>query len=362
MMKQLVLFFSLFTCLFVQAQKAKTEAYIQQYRELAIEEMMRTGVPAAITLAQGILESQSGESDLARNAHNHFGIKCKTEWTGPKTYHDDDAKGECFRVYASDFESYKDHSDFLKTRPNYAFLFQLDPADYEGWAKGLKKAGYATSPTYPQRLLHLIADYHLQDITLEALARIKSHQPLPNLVSTETLPANTITEKETLTAAVDPGMKTETTVTDSESVSDPVLEPKKESILTKKEEPKNTFRYPTGIFTINHAKVVYACAGTSLLSLAMQYEISLRKLIDFNELPEMELLDKNRLIFLEKKMKKGASDFHLVTPGETLPDIAQQEGIRLENLLAYNHLTKESAITNGEKLLLREVSAKTSSR
>ncbi|MDE3254226.1 MAG: LysM peptidoglycan-binding domain-containing protein, partial [Bacteroidota bacterium] len=90
--------------------------------------------------------------------------------------------------------------------------------------------------------------------------------------------------------------------------------------------------------------------------------ISLRKLIDFNELPEMELLDKNRLIFLEKKMKKGASDFHLVTPGETLPDIAQMEGIRLENLLAYNHLTKESALTNGEKLLLREVTAKASSR
>lgn len=360
MMKKLVLFFSLFSCLFVQAQKATTEAYIQQYRELAIEEMVRTGVPAAITLAQGILESQSGESDLARNAHNHFGIKCKTEWTGPKTYHDDDTKGECFRVYASDVDSYKDHSDFLKTRPNYAFLFQLDPADYEGWAKGLKKAGYATSPTYPQRILHLIADYHLQDATLDALARIKNHKSLPNIVITE--PIATTTKTETLTAAVEPSKEPETTLTDSDSVASQHLPAEKLAVTAKTEEPKNAFHYPSGIFTINHSKVIYAHAGTSLLSLAMQYDISLRKLIDFNELSEMELLDKSRLIYLEKKMKKGASDFHLVTPGETLPDIAQLEGIRLENLLAYNHLTKESVISNGEKLLLREGSAHTSSK
>ena len=101
------------------------------------------GIPASITLAQGLFESGSGNGELARVANNHFGIKCKTEWTGPKTYHDDDEKGECFRVYASAAASYMDHSDFLKTRPHYAFLFKLDPTDYDGWAKGLKKAGYA---------------------------------------------------------------------------------------------------------------------------------------------------------------------------------------------------------------------------
>ncbi len=360
MMKKLVLFFCLVSALMARAQKETTEAYIRQYRELAIEEMIRTGVPAAITLAQGILESGSGESDLAKNANNHFGIKCKTEWTGAKTYHDDDTKGECFRVYPSVLDSYKDHSDFLKTRPNYAFLFHLDPADYAGWAKGLKKAGYATSPTYPQRLLKLIADYHLQDATLEALARSKE-SPVRVTENKETILTQTVPEPIKTPAveeASEPDTNTPVTdVTTTEAGSAAAV-----PVVGKTEQPGNLFNYPTGIFTINHSKVIYAYAGTALLSLAMQYDISLRKLIDFNELPEMELLDKNRLIFLEKKMKKGASDFHMVTQGETLHDIAQMEGIRLDNLLAYNHLSKESSLNKGKKLLLREVSAKASSR
>src|SRR5579875_1972481 len=145
--------------------------YIAAYRDAAIAEMKRSGVPAAITLAQGIHETEAGTSDLVLASNNHFGIKCKSDWTGDYVLHDDDAKGERFRKYASPLDSYKDHSDFLRNSSRYAFLFRLDPADYQGWAWGLKKAGYATNPKYPQILIKLIQDYNLQDYTLIALGR-----------------------------------------------------------------------------------------------------------------------------------------------------------------------------------------------
>ncbi|MFM7671623.1 MAG: glycoside hydrolase family 73 protein [Bacteroidota bacterium] len=135
--------------------------YIEQFRSLAVEEMKRSGIPASITLAQGICESGAGSSRLAVEANNHFGIKCKKEWTGPTITHTDDHPNECFRKYSTAAESYRDHSDFLRSRPHYASLFLLDPLDYKGWAYGLKRAGYATSPTYPQSLLRVIELYQL---------------------------------------------------------------------------------------------------------------------------------------------------------------------------------------------------------
>ena len=128
---------------------------------MAIREMQRTGVPASITLAQGILETEAGKSDLVIRSNNHFGIKCKSSWTGEKVYHDDDAQGECFRKYSDAEDSYKDHSDYLRTQPRYASLFSLDPLDYKGWATGLKKAGYATNPRYAQILIKYIEKYNL---------------------------------------------------------------------------------------------------------------------------------------------------------------------------------------------------------
>ena len=145
--------------------------YIAKYKDIAIEEMLRTGVPASITLAQGIHETEAGRSKLVLKSNNHFGIKCKTEWKGESVSHDDDARGECFRKYPDPFDSYRDHSDFLKTRAHYAPLFKLDPTDYEGWAYGLKKAGYATNPKYPQLLIKIIRDYNLQDYSLIALGK-----------------------------------------------------------------------------------------------------------------------------------------------------------------------------------------------
>ncbi|MES2332328.1 MAG: glucosaminidase domain-containing protein [Bacteroidota bacterium] len=376
--------FAFISCLLVafvaQAQKEKGEAYIKAYKEIAIEEMLRTGVPASITLAQGILESQFGESDLVKGSNNHFGIKCKTEWTGPKIFHDDDEKGECFRVYATPEESYKDHSDFLKTRPNYAFLFKLDPTDYDGWAKGLKKAGYATNPAYPQKLLKVISDYDLQQYSLEALARQNNPVPVTVPATTTEAVVSTVALKEELPkqteAIVNPPI--EKPLEEQQLKEQPVKEQPVKEQTTKEQTPKeekepeivNTgtdtpavvknkkqSNYPPGIFSINHTKVIYATEGTSLLSLATQYDISLGKLIEFNELAEMEVLDTDRLVFIERKQKKGTADFHLVTMGETMHDICQLEGIRLENLVEYNHLSKSAPLRTGDKIYLHPIAA-----
>jgi LysM repeat protein len=149
---------------------AATIAYITQFKAIAMKEMKRTGVPASITLAQAIVESNSGESNLAKKHNNHFGIKCKSDWTGAKTYQDDDAKQECFRVYEAAELSFKDHSNFLKNRPNYVDLFLLDPVDDTAWAYGLKKAGYATDSDYSKKLLKIIDDYELAQYNFPELA------------------------------------------------------------------------------------------------------------------------------------------------------------------------------------------------
>jgi len=166
---KLALVFFLTLPLTTIAQKTATLIYIDQYKDIAISEMKRTGIPASITLAQGIIESNSGESNLALNFKNHFGIKCKTDWKGETTYQDDDAKQECFRVYPNSNASYIDHSNFLKTRPNYAPLFELDPVDDSAWAYGLKKAGYATASDYPKKLLKVINDFELSQYNFPEL-------------------------------------------------------------------------------------------------------------------------------------------------------------------------------------------------
>src|SRR5688500_4194064 len=153
-------FFVLLSTISWSQKKAIVQEYINEYKELAIAEMKRTGVPASITLAQGIHESGAGNSKLAAASNNHFGIKCKSNWTGETVRHDDDAKAECFRKYSCVEDSYRDHSDFLKNGTRYSFLFSIDPADYSEWAIGLKKAGYATNPKYPQMLIKLIEDYN----------------------------------------------------------------------------------------------------------------------------------------------------------------------------------------------------------
>ena len=288
-----------------QDQLLTTEAYIQQYKHVAIAEMIRTGVPASISLAQAIVESQSGNGWLARNANNHFGIKCKN-WTGPTVAYDDDQPHECFRKYATAIDSWRDHSDFLRNNSRYAFLFQYPPTDYQDWAYGLKRAGYATNPAYAQMLIKVIEDYHLQQYTLEALALEKGQDTAGMAAAiASTLPA-------------------------------PAASP-----------------YPSGVFTINHRKVIYVPAGTSLFTLARQYGIKLRKLLHDNDLTSDAPPAYPMLIFLQTKKKTGAHLSHVVQPGETMYSIAQQEGIRLKWLYKRNRMQPGDEPAAGETLVLR---------
>lgn len=157
---------------FAQLRADMIKAYIKNYQELAINEMKRSGVPAAITLAQGILETDAGKSDLVLSSNNHFGIKCKSIWKGEKVYHDDDMRGECFRKYPTAADSYTDHSDYLKTNARYDFLFRLQPENYKAWAKGLRSAGYATNPRYADILITYIETYNLNQFSLIAMGKL----------------------------------------------------------------------------------------------------------------------------------------------------------------------------------------------
>ncbi len=291
--------------------------YIARYKDIAVEEMIRTGVPASITLAQGIHETTAGTSPLVLKSNNHFGIKCKTEWRGGSVSHDDDASGECFRKYSSAIDSYKDHSDFLKTRAHYASLFTLDPTDYEAWAWGLKKAGYATNPKYPQVLIKLIRDYNLQDYSLIALGR-----------------------KENTASEAIAGIETEVSTNESEAL-----------INTS---PKKQTNYPVGQFKINETKVIFVMAGTSFLSIADQYAIPLSRIFEFNDMKASETATADQLIYLQRKRRTGANEFHIVEAGETLHDIAQLEGIRIESLLEYNFLKMNMKPKVGEQLYLHK--------
>jgi hypothetical protein len=295
--------------------------YINTYKFLAISEMQRSGVPASIILAQGIHETSAGTSDLVHSSNNHFGIKCKTSWTGEVVYHDDDARGECFRSYAVAEDSYRDHSDYLSQTSRYSFLFKLNPEDYESWAYGLKKAGYATNQKYPQILIKLILDYDLEKYSLIALGKLPPEQPAEGTLAKEMM-------RESLHGFIDSSLQ----------------------------KPIPAASYPDGPFSINAAKVVYAKAGVSLLSLSNQYEISLSHLLEFNDMNQEDVLNNDQLIFLQRKRKIGYTPFHIVQPGESVYTICQTEGIRYENILAFNRLKPGEEPAPGEKLYLQTLS------
>ena len=333
-MKKYIFICCLLITLNAAAQRDKVELYIQRFNDIAIKEMIRTGVPASITLAQGILESQSGESDLVKRSNNHFGIKCKPEWTGPRVFHNDDEKGECFRVYPTAEDSYKDHSDFLRTRSHYDFLFKLDPTNYEAWAKGLKKAGYATEKGYPQKLIKLINEYQLDQYTKTTLSTTANNV------------TNTAILQPTAIIAVYPPIEEkeeeELAVTTNSSIKNNIA-------------PKKTNNYPSTVFLINQTKVIFANEGTSLLALANQQKITLSRLMEFNEISNIEILDEDQLIYLEMKQKKGINDFHITKTNESLHSIAQKEGVRLESILLYNNLQKNFKPIEGNKIYLKPI-------
>jgi hypothetical protein len=324
----------IFSQVFSQKEKEWIAGYVQQYKDLAMAEMLRTGIPASITLAQGLLETAYGQSELALYANNHFGIKCKKEWAGDTMLHDDDAKGECFRKYANAEDSYKDHSEFLRNGGRYAFLFKIPATDYAAWAKGLKMAGYATSPTYAQRLVSMIEENNLQDYTLLALQQKAGN------------------DNATASASPTPPLMKDMAAFASESFLDPASNVKK--VVVKTKMMVDNSGYPAGeVFLINGLKVLLAPAGTSLFAIAGNYNIVYKKLLEFNDLDEIDILDKDELIFLQKKQKRGKNEIHVAEANESLRDICQKEGVQLKSLLAYNRLQKDAAIAVGDKIYLR---------
>ena len=182
MKRYLITVLTIFVCLALQAQtrNKQYEDYIKKYRELAVDEMKKYHIPASITLAQGLLESGAGQSTLARKSNNHFGIKCGSDWNGKTVSHDDDARGECFRAYKHPKQSYEDHSKFLAGRPRYASLFKLKITDYKGWARGLKKAGYATNPRYADQLIDIIELYDLDKYDKKGGLKWMKENPNPH--------------------------------------------------------------------------------------------------------------------------------------------------------------------------------------
>jgi hypothetical protein len=426
------------------AQKTATLIYIDQYKDIAIMEMKRTGIPASITLAQGIVESNSGESNLAMNFNNHFGIKCKNDWIGETTYQDDDSKRECFRVYPNANASFIDHSNFIKNRPNYAPLFQLDPVDDSAWAIGLKKAGYATASDYPKKLMKVIEDFELSQFNfpelneendtavkettalmekpiLETKLMVAKNTTLAkkdsssnvssaaakemdemNIVKKDSsiqikaannsanidkdkdqasLPINNITgiapsnTNSTMTLIKmnsidkDTAMDTKSDTTPLSNSKDSIAKeiftspivPSNDSLNISKKTitspikdtiaKKTNDNYPEKPFKINQVSVIWAKAGSSLLQIASENNISLYKIFVFNDLNESDLLEQDQLLFLGNKKAEGDKSFHLVINGESLYDISQKEGIQLKKLKEYNPTTNDTP-TAGTQLLL----------
>ena len=293
------------------------EQYIAIWKDVAVQNMIEYKIPASITLAQGILESGFGNSDLARKANNHFGIKCH-DWTGAKFFKDDDKKDECFRSYNDASESYRDHSLFLTGRSRYASLFELKPTDYKGWARGLKKAGYATNPKYADLLIDLIEknELHKFDELGHGVTRANDREVKPSkntplaIKPVNTAGANTVAVSAT------------------------------RSVLKK-----------------NNVKYVVAKKGDTYYRIAKEFEMGLWQLYRYNDFDQKkDVLEVGDIIYLQPKRGKSMSkDVRLVADGvKSLRQYSQEEGVKLDKLLKKNNVTNpELILDKGKMIFLR---------
>ena len=296
-------------------RKKETLDYIDKYKDIAMTEMVKYKIPASITLAQGILESGNGKSKLATKGNNHFGIKCHNDWKGKTMRQDDDAPKECFRVYKNAEESYNDHSKFLKNSSRYASLFDLEITDYKSWAKGLKKAGYATSPVYASALIKLIEDYNLQQYDQMVVQKKFKKKNI----------------KKNSTAVVNPV---------------PVLFECKVVAMT----PDHHFiRENFGV------KFILTKEGDNLESLAKELKISKRQLIRYNNLGNKTTFTNDEVLYIGPKRNKAASGYkiHVIQPGETLSQVSRLYAVRLERLFKMNDLDENSVLQIGQEIRLR---------
>lgn len=292
-------------------KKNTRSQYIENWKDVAIENMEKFGIPASITLAQGILESGDGNSSLARDANNHFGIKCHG-WKGKKVYKDDDAKNECFRKYKSAADSYEDHSQFLQKK-RYAFLFNLGPTDYKAWAKGLKKAGYATNPKYPKLLISLIEKNKLYKYDNEV----------------QEMAAKTKKVKHKKLAVKKPASESRDVI---------------------------TFETAQRKVTIHSNKIRYTLAkkGDNVKSIAAELDMGEWQLKKYNDLDGRSAFKEDEIVFLQPKRNKASkADYHIVEYGESLWDLSQEYGVKMKKLQDYNGIAKGDKLLIGMKFWLK---------
>ncbi|MDD3078920.1 MAG: glucosaminidase domain-containing protein [Paludibacter sp.] len=292
------------TTLFTQNKNQAYLNYIQSYYKLAQIQQREYGIPTSITLAQGLLESGAGQSDFVKSSNNHFGIKCH-DWTGDKVYHDDDQQGECFRKYDKVLDSYEDHSLFLKNRPRYAFLFELSPTDYEGWAHGLKKAGYATDPAYAYKLISIIDTYELHKYDLN----------IQNASNTDTY-AN--------------GRS-------------------KHSMGNVSAESEHE------VYKSNRLKFIVSKPGDTYAGIADEFNKSEKRIREYNEINEFTVLQSGTQVYLQRKRSKAARgyDTYIVKEGDSMYSISQTFGIRIEKLYKLNKMPYSEGAKKGQILKLR---------
>ena len=345
-MKKIRLFFVLFCLISVEilaspTDKTPQEKYIEKYAPLAVSEMYRSGVPASITLAQGLLESGNGQSELARMSNNHFGIKCHNNWQGGKVYYDDDAKGECFRKYSHPSESYRDHSDFLRFRDRYKFLFDYKVTDYKSWAYGLKKAGYATDPAYPKKLIKLIEEYDLHEYDRKPASFGKSYNKKDDK-------KKELQQKEVVKNEPKPVEKQQKL-----PLSPTVIEQVKE--LDAKQLEEFHFSLARKVYTQNSVPFVYAEEGDTYTSIAASHNLFTREILKFNDLKEDEGLVPGTVVYLKPKKKSAAKgiDKYVFEAGDELRDVAQRFGVRLASVVRLNGFEEGFVPREGDIIRLR---------
>jgi LysM repeat protein len=303
--------------------KSDQEKYISQYAELAVKEMYRSGVPASITLAQGLLESGNGKSTLAVKGNNHFGIKCHKGWTGKSMRHDDDKKNECFRVYDSPEESFRDHSDFLRYRDRYSFLFDFRITDYKSWAHGLKKAGYATDPSYPQKLIRIIEEYDLHKYDRKS-SRKHSEESSDEVIQQELPKSPSQIEQDV-----------------------PLEENMREQF---------SFSLSRPVYTRNRVPFVYAEEGDTYEILASLYGLFPREILKFNDVKDPSDLKPGDVVYLRTKKNRSAKglDKHVMEEGETLAEISQRYAVKLSRIYKLNGFDQSYVPSEGEIIKLRK--------
>jgi LysM repeat protein len=322
------------------AYSLSEEAYINTFKDIAVSEMQRTGIPASITLAQGMIESDCGRSTLAREGNNHFGIKCHNDWTGSKIFHDDDRRNECFRQYSKPEDSFYDHSQFLKTTSRYSFLFGLSSTDYKAWAHGLKKAGYATNPDYANMLIRTIEEKNLHYYDNGYKPAVSSQDKQPSVKEPAVIAASSQGRQS---SAKEPAVVQDTNK--AVVAASPVNENNMVAARVPRVMENNKLRY------------IVVRDGDSREKLEEEFQLLHWELPKYNELSSDFNLTPGQILYLQPKREKAESgkEFHSTAEGDTMYLIAQRYGIKLKSLCKMNRMQEDSVPQPGSMIWLRNI-------